>query len=78
MLVSWVLAPCGFVDRCQRFGETCCLHLQGWSNKAIKWRAYIGLEERRPRERANQREGIWERIHTNRGAFKQVTRKGSG
>jgi hypothetical protein len=29
MLVSWVLAPCGFVDRCQRFGETCCLHLQG-------------------------------------------------
>jgi hypothetical protein len=26
------LALCGSVDRCQRFGETCCLHLQGWSD----------------------------------------------
>jgi hypothetical protein len=49
-VLSWVLAPCGFVGRCQRLGETCCLHLQGWSDKAGKWVAYIGSEKRRPRE----------------------------
>lgn len=27
MLFMWVLAPCKLVGRCQRFGETCCLHL---------------------------------------------------
>jgi hypothetical protein len=33
-----VLTLCGFVDRYQRFGETCCLHLQGRRDKAGKWR----------------------------------------
>jgi hypothetical protein len=46
---------CGFVGRCQHFGETCCLHLQGLSDKAGKSRACIGSEERRLRE-ANQSE----------------------
>jgi hypothetical protein len=30
MHLFWVVTPCGFVDRYQRFGETYCLHLQGW------------------------------------------------
>jgi hypothetical protein len=25
----WCRAPSGFAGRCRRFGETCCLHLQG-------------------------------------------------
>jgi hypothetical protein len=29
MLFSWVVTPCEFVARCQSFGETYCLHLQG-------------------------------------------------
>jgi hypothetical protein len=29
LALSWLLAPYGFVDRCQRFRETCCLHIQG-------------------------------------------------
>jgi hypothetical protein len=29
IMFFWVLAPCRLVGRCQRFGETCCLHLQG-------------------------------------------------
>jgi hypothetical protein len=29
LLKSWVLALCGFEVRCRRFGETCCLHIQG-------------------------------------------------
>jgi hypothetical protein len=29
MMMFWVLAPCRLVGRCQRFGETYCLHLQG-------------------------------------------------
>jgi hypothetical protein len=29
LMKTWVLAPCGFVGWYQRFGETCCLHLQG-------------------------------------------------
>jgi hypothetical protein len=28
MMMFLLLAPCGFVGRCQRFGETYCLHLQ--------------------------------------------------
>jgi hypothetical protein len=31
-LVVWVVAPGGFVGRCQRFGGTYCLHLQGRSS----------------------------------------------
>jgi hypothetical protein len=31
MMFFWVLVPCRLVGRCQRFGETYCLHLQGWS-----------------------------------------------
>jgi hypothetical protein len=30
----WVLAPCGFVSWCQRFGNIWCLHLQGLSDGA--------------------------------------------
>jgi hypothetical protein len=30
MMIFWVLTPCRLVARCQRFGETYCLHLQGW------------------------------------------------
>jgi hypothetical protein len=37
LMVFWALAPFGFVDRCQRFGETYCLLLQGWSDKAGRW-----------------------------------------
>jgi hypothetical protein len=28
MLLFWVVTPCGIVGRYQRFGWTCCLHLQ--------------------------------------------------
>jgi hypothetical protein len=31
MILFWVLVLCRLADRCQRFGETYCLHLQGWS-----------------------------------------------
>jgi hypothetical protein len=34
LVLSWALAPCGFIGRCQRFGET-CLHLQPW-----RWRQH--------------------------------------
>jgi hypothetical protein len=34
MIVFWVWEPCRLVGRCQRFGETYCLHLQGWSGIA--------------------------------------------
>jgi hypothetical protein len=29
LVLSWVLALCAFVGRCQHFGEKCCLHLLG-------------------------------------------------
>jgi hypothetical protein len=45
--MSSVLAPCGFIGQCQCSRETCCLHLEGWSDKAVKWRAYIQFEEGR-------------------------------
>jgi hypothetical protein len=50
MLLFWVLLPSRLVGRCQRFGKTCCLHLQGWSGDARKWRdlyTVIGREDRR-------------------------------
>jgi hypothetical protein len=28
ILVFWAVTPCGLLDKYQRFGETCCLHLQ--------------------------------------------------
>jgi hypothetical protein len=38
MLVFWTVTPCGRVGKqaYQRFGRTCCLHLQPW-----KWRKYV-------------------------------------
>jgi hypothetical protein len=36
MLLLWVVTPCRLVGRCQRFGETYCLHLQG-----CRWRQYV-------------------------------------
>jgi hypothetical protein len=36
MFVFWVVKQCGLVCRYRRFGETYCLHLQGWRwTKAI-------------------------------------------
>jgi hypothetical protein len=58
LLLFWVLVMRNFEGRCQRFGETYCLHLQGWSDKAEKWRAYIGLEEGKLRKGANQKQKI--------------------
>jgi hypothetical protein len=29
VLVFWVVMPSGLIGRYQRFGGTCCLHLQG-------------------------------------------------
>jgi hypothetical protein len=31
LMLSWVMALCGLVSRCQRLGEIYCLHFQGWS-----------------------------------------------
>jgi hypothetical protein len=45
MLFFLVLASCRLVGRCQRFGDTYCLHIQGWSGDAGKWWDVIGLEE---------------------------------
>jgi hypothetical protein len=28
IIVSWDVAPCNIVQEYQRYGETCCLHLQ--------------------------------------------------
>jgi hypothetical protein len=41
-MVFWVVTPCGLVGRYQRFGDTYCLHLQGWSD-----RLYIVLSSQR-------------------------------
>jgi hypothetical protein len=32
MLVFRVVTPCGLVGKYKHFGETNCLHLQGWKN----------------------------------------------
>jgi hypothetical protein len=34
IMFFWVLVPCGLIGRCQHFGETYCLHLEGWSDDA--------------------------------------------
>jgi hypothetical protein len=33
MLFFWVLAPCRLVGRCHRFGETYCIHFQGYTTQ---------------------------------------------
>jgi hypothetical protein len=33
--VFWIIMLCGFVGRCQRFGETSCLRLQGCSSETL-------------------------------------------
>jgi hypothetical protein len=38
MIFFWDLVLCRLIGRCQRFGETYCLHLQGWSVNAGKSR----------------------------------------
>jgi hypothetical protein len=30
-ILFWFVTPCGLASRYQRFGETCCLYLQDWS-----------------------------------------------
>jgi hypothetical protein len=35
MMMFWVKAPCGLVDRKKSFGEMCCSHLQPW-----RWRQH--------------------------------------
>jgi hypothetical protein len=40
----WVLAPCRLTSRCQRFGETYCLHLQDWTTSSSPpWNPQISL-----------------------------------
>jgi hypothetical protein len=41
IILFWVLAACGLVDRCQRFVETCCLHRQGLHLQPWRWRYYV-------------------------------------
>jgi hypothetical protein len=36
LLLFWVMTPCGLVSRYQRFGETYCLHLQGFSYESTR------------------------------------------
>jgi hypothetical protein len=38
MIAFWVLAPCIFTGRCQRFGEIYCLHLQVLNCNGGKYR----------------------------------------
>jgi hypothetical protein len=61
LMLFWVLSRCRFIGRCHPSGETYCLHLQGWRDKAEKWRDYIGLEGGRLKEWANQRQGLGEK-----------------
>jgi hypothetical protein len=42
IMLFWLLTQCRVVGRCHPFGETCCFHLHGWSNKAAKCKDYIG------------------------------------
>jgi hypothetical protein len=67
LLLSWVLALYDFVGRCQCFGGTYSLHLQGSSDKAGKWRTYIGFEKGQLTERGqSKRRNIEKGIPTNR------------
>jgi len=42
MVLSRVSAPCGFVVRSRRFGET-CPHFQGWSDVGIDLRNHTSI-----------------------------------
>jgi hypothetical protein len=63
LLFFWVLAPYRLVGRCQRFGETYCLHLHGWSGDAGK---------RRDLYRVRGREG-WESLPLSLRLISQET-----
>jgi hypothetical protein len=63
MTMFWVLVPCGFVGRCQLFGEAYCIHLQDSSDNAGKWRDYIVLEEGRLMKWALKRAELCEVTH---------------
>jgi hypothetical protein len=67
LVLSWVLTPCGLIGWCQHFRETCCFHLQGWSDKVCKYRAYIASEERRLREGSQS-----ERRNMGKGSFYSI------
>jgi hypothetical protein len=56
MMFLWVVTPCRLVGRHQRFEETHCLLLQGWSCCAGKWKVCMGSEEGQA--------GIWLRDYT--------------
>jgi hypothetical protein len=49
MSVLWVVTTCGLVGRCQRFGETYFLHLQGmfFRNSGIYTQVHTALLPRR-------------------------------
>jgi hypothetical protein len=56
MMFFWLSVPCRLVDRCQRFGGTYCLHLQGslkmetvcfFRNAGIYLRVYTAPKPRR-------------------------------
>jgi len=47
LVLFWVLTVCSLVGQCERFKQTYCLHLQGWSVKAGKWTAYIWVGGRK-------------------------------
>jgi hypothetical protein len=67
LVLSWVLVPCGFVGQCQHFRET-HFHHQGWSDRAGKWRVYVGFEEGRLRERGqSEKRNVGGRMQPNRG-----------
>jgi hypothetical protein len=42
IMLFWVNSPCDLVGRSQRFGEACCLHLQGWSDESEWGTVYVG------------------------------------
>jgi hypothetical protein len=77
LMLSWVLAPCNFLSRCQRFGETCCLYLRRWSGKNEKWRAYTGFEEGRLRIiDKSERRNMTGRIRTSWELSSRLQRRG--
>jgi hypothetical protein len=51
---SGVLVPCRLVGRCQRFGETYCLQLQGWRTETLV-STYESTQRLNPEEHRPQR-----------------------
>jgi hypothetical protein len=43
MMMIWALAPCCFICTCKCFGQTWCLHLQGFSHGAKTQNIIIAL-----------------------------------